>query len=154
VSHTTRKPRPGEVEGSSYYFVSREQFESLIAQDAFVEYAQFNGNLYGTSRQTVVDQAAKGAVVLLDIEMEGVRQLKGDARIRPRFVFVKPPSLEALEARLRGRGTEDEGSVRTRLARARAELEYADTAGVHDKVIVNDDLERAFQELEGFVFGL
>ena len=91
---------------------------------------------------------------MLDIEMEGVRQLKGDAWIRPRLVFVKPPSLEALEARLRGRGTEDEDSVRMRLARARAELEYAETAGVHDKVIVNDDLERAFRELEGFVFGL
>jgi guanylate kinase len=112
VSHTTRKPRPGEVEGSSYYFVSRDEFEALVAQDTFIEFAEFNGNLYGTSKQTVIDQTAKGSVVLLDIELEGVKQLKEeqsktDSQINPRFVFIQPPSLAVLEARLRGRGTED-----------------------------------------------
>ncbi|SPQ27397.1 6bb12a44-74af-478e-8b05-eb51aca286de [Thermothielavioides terrestris] len=156
VSHTTRKPRPGEVDGSAYYFVSRDEFESLIAKGAFIEFAQFNGNLYGTSKRTVMDQTARGSVVLLDIEMVGVKQLKEeqskpDAQINPRFVFIKPPNLEALEARLRGRGTEDEASIQRRLARARTELAYAET-GVHDKIIVNDDLDKAFQDLEDFIF--
>jgi guanylate kinase len=157
VSHTTRKPRPGEVEGSAYYFVSRDKFESLIAEGTFIEFAEFNGNLYGTSKQTVIDQTARGSVVLLDIEMEGVKQLKveqskADSQINARFVFIKPPSLEALEARLRGRGTEDEESIQRRLAQAITELAYAETAGVHDKIIINDDLDKAFHELEDFIF--
>jgi guanylate kinase len=114
--------------------------------------------LYGTSKQTVIDQTAKGSVVLLDIEIEGVKQLKkeqlkADSQINPRFVFIKPPSFMVLEARLRGRGTEDEGSIQRRLAQARAELAYAET-GVHHKIIVNLDLEDAFQELEDFVFNV
>jgi guanylate kinase len=156
VSHTTRKLRPGEVDGVAYYFVSRDKFESLIADGVFIEFAEFNGNLYGTSKQTVIDQTARGAIVLLDIEMEGVKQLKGeqskaDSQINPRFVFVRPPSFEALEERLRGRGTEDEGSIQRRLTQASAELAYAET-GVHDKVIINDDLDKAFVELEDFIF--
>ncbi|KAK4146365.1 uncharacterized protein C8A04DRAFT_25875 [Dichotomopilus funicola] len=156
VSHTTRKPRPGEVEGSDYYFVSRDKFELLIAQGTFIEFAEFNGNLYGTSKQTVIDQTTGGSVVLLDIEMEGVKQLKAeeskaDSQMKPRFVFVRPPSLEALEARLRGRGTEDEGSIQRRLAQAKTELAYAET-GVHDIIVINDDLDKAFQDLVAFIF--
>ncbi|KAK4148408.1 hypothetical protein C8A00DRAFT_39029 [Chaetomidium leptoderma] len=155
VSHTTRKPRPGEVEGSAYYFVSRDKFESLITEGIFIEFAEFNGNLYGTSKQTVIDQTARGSVVLLDIEMEGVKQLKeeqskADSQINPRFVFIRPPNFEALEARLRRRGTEDEGSIQRRLAQATTELAYAET-GVHDKIIINDDLDKAFQDLEDFI---
>ncbi|KAI0393603.1 guanylate kinase [Xylariaceae sp. FL0594] len=163
VSHTTRQPRPGEVEGESYYFVSRDEFQSLLARDAFIEHAEFNDNLYGTSRQTVIDQTASGSVVLLDIEMEGVKQLKKKEKeqehttqnqiiISPRFVFIKRPSLATLEARLRGRATEDEASVQRRLKRARDELAYADTDGVYDKIIVNRDLDDAFREREDFVF--
>ncbi|KAH8886175.1 guanylate kinase [Thozetella sp. PMI_491] len=156
VSHTTRQPRPAEVEGSSYYYVSREKFETLVDGNTFVEYTEFNSNFYGTSKQTVIDQTMKGSVVLLDIEMEGVKRLKEeqrntDSQINPRFVFIKPPSFGELEVRLRGRGTEDEGSIQRRLARARAELDYAET-GVHDKVIVNRDLEEAYRELEEFIF--
>jgi guanylate kinase len=157
VSHTTRKPRPGEVEGMTYYYVSRDKFESLIKDNAFIEYTEFNGNLYGTSKKTIIDQIAKGLIILLDIEMEGVKQLRKEqsrtgSRINPRFVFIKPPSYVALEIRLRDRGTEDERSIQDRLHRARAELDFADT-GVHDKVIINQDLDHAFQELEEFVFG-
>ena len=156
VSHTTRAPRPGEVEGSSYFFVSREMFEALITEDAFIEHTEFNGNLYGTSKQTVIDQTAKGSVVLLDIELEGVKQLreqqsKPGSQVNPRFVFLRPPNSEVLEARLRGRGTEDEASVQRRLVHAKAELEFAE-AGGHDKIVTNDDLERAFQGLEEFIF--
>ena len=158
MSHTTRAPRPGEVEGSSYFFVSREMFEALITEDAFIEHTEFNGNLYGTSKQTVIDQTAKGLVVLLDIELEGVKQLreqqsKPGSQVNPRFVFLRPPNSEVLEARLRGRGTEDEASVQRRLVHAKAELEFAE-AGGHDKIVTNDDLERAFQELEEFIFDM
>lgn len=154
VSHTTRSPRPGEIEGASYHFVSRDEFQSLVDQDAFIEYTEFNDNLYGTSKQTVIDQTSRGSIVLLDIEMEGVKQLKktnyDNLRIDARLVFIQPPSLEVLEQQLRGRGTEGEVSIGRRLAQAKEEMEYAAT-GAHHKVIVNDDLEDAAQQLEMFV---
>lgn len=95
---------------------------------------------------------AKGLVVVLDIEMNGVKQMKANSSIDARYVFIKPPSFEALERRLRGRGTEKDEDVQKRLEQAKAEIEYADTEGVHDKIIVNDDLDRAFKELEEFVY--
>jgi guanylate kinase len=112
--------------------------------------AQFGDNLYGTSKKTIEDQSAKGNVVVLDIEMEGVKQVQ-KSDIKARYVFVAPPSDEELEKRLRGRGTETETSVQKRLARAKDELEFAET-GVHDKIIVNDDLEKAYAELESYVY--
>ncbi|KAF1956152.1 guanylate kinase [Byssothecium circinans] len=151
VSHTTRKSRPGEIEGVTYFFVSPSTFSSLISQDAFVEYTTFSGNYYGTSKQTIADETKKGSVVVLDIEMEGVKRMK-ESGISARYVFIKPPSLEMLEARLRSRSTESEEDIQNRLAQARVELEYADTPGVHDKIIVNDDLEKAYAELEEFVY--
>jgi len=150
VSHTTRKPRAGEVEGVTYFFVSPSAFSSLISQDALVEYTFFGNNYYGTSKQTIVDQTAKGLVVVLDIEMEGVKRIKASS-INARYVFIKPPSFEMLETRLRNRGTEKEEDIQKRLAQAKVELEYADTPGVHDKIIVNDDFEKAYAELEEFV---
>ena len=157
VSHTTRSPRAGEVEGKTYYYVSRGEFERLIAEGVFIKHAEFNGNLYGTSKQTVVDQAAKGPLVLLDIKMEGVKQLKSeqsktDTPISPRFVFIKPPDLAVLARRLRGWGTEDESTIQRRLTRAAAEIDFAET-GVHDQIIVNGDLERASRDLENFLIG-
>ncbi|PLN83402.1 guanylate kinase [Aspergillus taichungensis] len=156
VSHTTREPRPGETDGVAYHFVSHDAFLSLISQNAFVEHAFFSGNHYGTSKKTITDQVAKGLIVVLDIEMDGVRQMResngSSSSVDARYVYIKPPSLESLEARLRGRGTEKEDDIQKRLAQARRELEYAEQ-GVHDKVIVNDDVDRAYKELEGFVFG-
>lgn len=128
-----------------------DAFQDLIAADGFVEHAQFSGNRYGTSKMTIEEQTAKGRVVLLDIEMEGVKQIK-KAGIPARFVFISPPSLQVLETRLRGRGTEKEESIGKRLAQARLELEYAQTQGVHDIIIVNDDLEKAYRELENFIY--
>lgn len=145
-------PRVGEVEGVSYFFVSPSTFSSLLSQDAFIEYTIFSGNYYGTSKQTIADQTAKGSIVVLDIEMEGVMSMKSSG-IDARYVFVKPPSFDTLEARLRNRRTEKEEDIPKRLARAKLELEFADTPGVHDLVIVNDDLEKAVRELEEFVFG-
>ncbi|OGM40848.1 guanylate kinase [Aspergillus bombycis] len=153
VSHTTRKPRIGEVEGRDYFFVTPSAFDNLISQEAFVEHAMFNGNQYGTSKRTIADQMANGLVVVLDIEMHGIKQMKANSSIDARYVFIKPPSFETLERRLRGRGTEKDGDIQKRLAQAKAEVEYAETQGVHDKIIINDDLERAFKELEEFVYG-
>ncbi|KAI0203144.1 guanylate kinase [Astrocystis sublimbata] len=151
VSHTTRAPRPGEAHGVDYFYVPMAEFEDLIAADGFVEHAQFGSNRYGTSKATIEEQTAKGKVVVLDIEMEGVKQIRNSS-IDARFVFVKPPAFEALEQRLRGRGTEDEGSIAKRLAQARKELEYADTPGVHDIIIVNDELDAAYKTLEDYVY--
>ncbi|KAI1432146.1 guanylate kinase [Xylaria sp. CBS 124048] len=151
VSHTTRAPRPGEAHGVDYFYVQRSEFEDLIAADGFVEHAEFNNNRYGTSKATIEEQTAKGKVVVLDIEMEGVKQIK-KSNIAARFVFVKPPTFEALEKRLRGRGTESEDSITKRLNQAKVELEYAKTPGVHDIIIINDDLDAAFKELDAYVY--
>ncbi|KAJ5833241.1 guanylate kinase [Penicillium riverlandense] len=151
VSHTTRQPRPGEREGINYFYISTAEFSTLVSQGAFVEYTCFSGNYYGTSKQTIADQMAKGLVVVLDIEMDGVKQIQENRAIDARYVFVQPPGLEALEARLRSRGTENEEQVQRRLAQAKAEMQFAQQ-GVHDKIIVNDDLEKAYQELEEFVY--
>ncbi|WYZ37154.1 hypothetical protein EsH8_II_000660 [Colletotrichum jinshuiense] len=151
VSHTTRGPRPGESDGVDYHFVTREAFDDLVSKDGFVEHAVFGSNAYGTSKATIEEQSAKGKVVVLDIEMEGVKQIKNSS-ISARYVFVAPPSEAELEKRLRGRGTEKEESIQKRLAQAKLELEYAKTPGVHDITIVNDDLEKAYKTLEDFVF--
>lgn len=136
----------------NYYFVPLDAFSYLVSQHAFVEHAVFGGHQYGTSKQTITDQTAKGLIVVLDIDMNGVKNLKADSGIDARYVFIKPSSFEELETRLRGRGTENENDLQKRLNQARIELEYANTPGVYDKIIVNDDLERAYKEFEGFVY--
>ncbi|KPM44260.1 hypothetical protein AK830_g2265 [Neonectria ditissima] len=151
VSHTTRAPRPGEADAVDYHFVSAEAFEDLVAKDGFVEHAKFGGNCYGTSKMTIEEQARKGKAVVLDIEMEGVKQIK-QSTISARYVFVAPPDTAALESRLRSRGTETEASIQKRLQQAVNELQYAKTPGVHDIVIINDDLETAYKTLEDFVY--
>ncbi|OAQ73206.1 guanylate kinase [Pochonia chlamydosporia 170] len=151
VSHTTRSPRVGETDGVDYHYVTMEAFEDLIAKDGFVEHAKFGGNRYGTSKMTIEEQTKKGRVVLLDIEMEGVKQIK-QSSIAARYIFIAPPSIEILESRLRGRGTENEASVQKRLTQAHNELEFSKTPGVHDKIIVNDDLDKAYKELEDYIY--
>ena len=159
VSHTTRQPRSGETDGTHYHFVTVDDFESLLKDAGFVEHARFGGNYYGTSKKAVSDVAngqgksidgspAEGKrVCILDIEMEGVKQLK-KSELNPRICFIQPPSVEELEKRLRGRGTDSEESIQKRLAQAKNEIEYCRTEGKNDKVIVNDDLDRAFEDLE------
>ncbi|KAH0614919.1 uncharacterized protein H6S33_000555 [Morchella sextelata] len=153
VSHTTRLPRAGETDGVEYHFTTREAFEALVAENAFIEHAQFSGNCYGTSVKAVKDVAAKGLVCILDIEMEGVKQVK-KTDLNAKFVFLKPPSMEALKARLEGRGTETPDSLQKRLTQAEKELEYAAEPGAHDKIIVNDDLEAAYRELDEYITAL
>ncbi|CAG8946246.1 unnamed protein product [Penicillium salamii] len=150
ISHTTRQPRAGEQDGREYYFVTKEAFLDLVAADGFIEHAQFGGNHYGTSVQAVKNIAEKERICILDIEMEGVKQVK-KTDLNARFLFLAPPSLEELEKRLRGRGTETEDSLAKRLAQAKNELEFAKLPGSHEKIVVNDDVEKAYTELRDWV---
>jgi guanylate kinase len=138
VSHTTRPPRPGEREGVDYHFVDRARFAALVAQGAFLEHAEYAGNLYGTSWAAVDGPLAAGVDLLLEIEVQGARQVR-ERRPDARLIFLLPPSLQALEARLRARGSDGPDAVRARLEVARRELGAVD---LFDYVIVNDDLPR------------
>ncbi|KAJ7801859.1 guanylate kinase/L-type calcium channel beta subunit [Mycena olivaceomarginata] len=124
VSHTTRAPRPGEVHGKQYFFVQTQEFKDLIAAGAFIEHAEFSGNFYGTSFETVRLVHEQGRRCILDIEAQGVRQIKAST-LDPIYLFISPPSLSALRTRLQGRGTETDASVQKRLATALKEIEYA-----------------------------
>ncbi len=147
VSATTRTPRPGEIDGVTYRFLDRERFETQVQAGGFLEWAEFAGNLYGTPRGPVEEHLAQGHPVLLEIELEGARQVR---RSFPAGfqVFIKPPSFEELERRIRGRGTELEEAIQRRLARAHQELE-AETE--FDAVLVNGDLEQAISSLEALL---
>ncbi|UKZ73623.1 hypothetical protein TrVFT333_001271 [Trichoderma virens FT-333] len=153
VSHTTRQPREGETEGNTYFYVSEPDFISLISENAFVEYTCFSGNYYGTSKQTIRDQMAKGLVVVVEIDIEGVKQMRERAIIDSRYVFIKPPSFDELETRLRKRSTETDASMEKRLGRAKRELEQVDASGLYDMVLVNEDLAVSYDKLKAFVWG-
>ena len=144
VSATTRAPREGEQHGQHYFFHSRERFDALVAEGGLLEWAEFAGNCYGTPRQPVEAQLTSGLPVLLEIELEGARQVR---RSFPEGfqIFLAPPSFEELEQRIRGRGTDSEEAIQKRLARARQEL---DAQAEFDAVVVNDDLDVALAELE------
>ncbi len=144
VSATTRAPRNGERDGQDYYFLSRERFEQEVRDGGLLEWAEFAGNLYGTPRGPVENHLADGQPVLLEIELEGARQVR---RSFPSGfqLFIKPPSIEELERRIRGRGTDNEEAIQRRLARARQELR---AEAEFDAVLVNADLDTALQELE------
>jgi guanylate kinase len=146
TSHTTRAPRPGEVH---YHFVNVTRFKTLIAQGHFLEWTvSSNGDYYGTSNVTVLGAMNKGKTPVLDIEVEGVKQMEANG-MPWRYVFVKPPTLEALEMRLRKSGTEED--VQEALERARIEMDYAEEEKIFDRVIVNDELDGAYKELEEFL---
>ncbi|MBD2422635.1 guanylate kinase [Cyanobium sp. FACHB-13342] len=144
ISATTRSPRAGEVEGEHYFFLSREAFERQVAEGGFLEWAEFAGNLYGTPRQPVEAQLAAGRPVLLEIELEGARQVRRSFAAGFQ-IFVEPPSFAELERRIRGRGTDSEEAIARRLERARVELAAAPE---FDAVLVNGELDAAVQELE------
>lgn len=148
VSATTRSPRPGEIEGENYYFVSREQFTKMIAQGQLLEWAEFAGNLYGTPRQPVEDQIQQGKLVVLEIELQGARQVRQSCPSAQQ-IFILPPSLRELERRIRQRGQDSEAAIGRRLATAREEVE---AAAEFDIQIVNDHLESALAELEATLF--
>ena len=147
VSATTRSARPGEVDGKDYYFVSREEFENMAAAGELLEHAEFVGNAYGTPKAPVVAQMEQGNTVVLDIEVQGAAQVKA---LMPEAVsvFLMPPSLEELEARLRSRGTESEETILSRLAQARRDMPLAET---YDFKVINDVPLRAAEELRGIL---
>ncbi|GME66929.1 unnamed protein product [[Candida] boidinii] len=151
VSNTTRSPRPGEQNGIDYNFVTVDEFKSLIEDKKFIEWAQFSGNYYGTTIKAVKDVSdSMKRTCILDIDMQGVKSVKG-TDLNARYLFLSPPSIDELKKRLTGRGTETDDSIAKRIAAATAEMEYAET-GAHDRIIVNDDLEKAYKELKEFIF--
>jgi guanylate kinase len=142
VSHTTRKPRANEQDGREYHFVDRVEFERLIAEDGFLEWAEVHGNLYGTSRHEL--QRSRGARgIIFDIDHQGARQIKSTSPDAV-AVFILPPSMHVLEQRLRGRRSEDEATVQRRF---RVALEEIAHYGLFDYVLVNDDLDEATTQL-------
>jgi guanylate kinase len=147
VSATTRHPRPGEREGVEYHFVTRDRFEQLIAAGELLEWAEFAGNLYGTPRAPVLEKLAEGVPTLLEIELQGARQVR-ESMPEAQLVFLEPPSWPELERRLTGRGSESPEVIATRLDRARIEMAARDD---FDARVVNDDVGRAAAELVGLI---
>ena len=147
VSATTRGPRPGEQDGVDYHFLSRDDFDRRVARGDFVEHADYAGRSYGTLRSELESRVRDGVPVVLEIEVQGARQVRA-AMPEAVQVFIAPPSLQALRHRLVGRGTDDQDEVARRLSVAESELE-AQPEFAH--VVVNDRLEEALQELTGIV---
>jgi guanylate kinase len=143
ISATTRGPRPREDEGRHYYFVDREQFDEMIETGGFLEWADIFGERYGTPKEPVARALAEGRDVLVEIDVQGARQVKA-AEPEAYMVFVTPPSLQELERRLRTRGTETDAQISRRLAKASDELAAEPE---FDVTVVNDDLERAAREV-------
>lgn len=147
VSHTTRQPRPGEVNGKDYHFVTREEMKKEIDAGEFIEHAEFSGNMYGTSKAAVQAVQAQNQICVLDVDIQGVKNIKR-TDLNPIYISVQPPSMDVLEKRLRDRQTETEESLLKRLSAARIDLELSKEPGLFDLVIVNDDLEKAYSELK------
>ena len=152
ISATTRKPREGEVDGVHYFFKTKEEFEQMIKDDALVEYNLVHGNYYGTPKFFVEDMLKQGKRVLFDIDVFG--KVNFD-KVYPDAtgILILPPSEEELERRLRGRGTDSEEVIQTRLHNAQKEMEFAKTQGKYEYTIVNDDLEKAANELRAILKG-
>lgn len=147
VSHTTRKPRPGEENGKDYHYVTREVMQASIDNGEFIENAEFSGNMYGTSKAAVQDVQAKNLICILDIDMQGVRNIKR-TDLNPIYISIQPPSLDVLEKRLRDRKTESEESLQKRLHAARVDMEYSKEPGIFDVVIINENLDDAYRNLK------
>jgi guanylate kinase len=147
VSHTTRPQRPGEQDGVNYHFVDEAAFLDMLEQAAFLEHARVFGNLYGTSQAWVEEQLAAGTDVILEIDWQGAEQVK---RLLPatRAIFILPPSRQALEQRLTGRGQDDPAIIATRMAQAVEEMSHYVES---DFLVVNNDFEQALTELEAIV---
>ncbi|GAQ95672.1 guanylate kinase [Thermodesulfovibrio aggregans] len=142
ISHTTRKPRAGEIEGVDYFFVDKETFEKMISNNEFIEWAEVYGNFYGTSKSVLQQLMEKGYDILLDIDTEGAKNMK---KLYPEsiLIFILPPSLEELERRLLNRN-EDKDIIKKRLSKANEEIS---NYKFYDYVVINDNLEKAFNEL-------
>ena len=147
VSATTRQPRPGEVDGKYYFFLDQPRFDELVSQDGFLEWAHVHGNSYGTLRSRVQERMDEGAQVILEIDVQGAFQVN-KAMPEAHLIFIEPPSLEELERRLRGRGTETEEVICKRMKTAEVELAQKME---YDVQVINDELERATDELVSYI---
>ena len=145
VSVTTRPMRPGEVEGQDYFFVCRDTFDAHVADDSFIEWAEVFGHCYGTPKAEIREQLKRGEDFLFDIDWQGTQQLYQRAQGDVVRVFLLPPSIAALEQRLRGRGTDSDEVIRGRMERARAEISHWDA---YDYVVINDDIETCFAKVK------
>jgi guanylate kinase len=147
ISYTTRDPRPGEQNGTDYHFVSRDEFLAMAQRGEFLESAEVYGNLYGTSQKWISQENAKGRDVLLEIDWQGAAQVR---RLFPHCIsiFILPPSFEALEQRLKGRGKDNNAVIARRMAAAREDVAHVSE---FDYVIINDNLNEALRELEAVV---
>ncbi len=153
VSVTTRAPRPGEIDGVHYRFISRDDFERMIDDGHLLEWAEFAGNLYGTPAAPVAESVAQGRPVLMEIDLQGARQVRaqsGALGVEALLVFLAPPSWDVLVRRLEGRGTEDPAVIAARLETARVELA---AEGEFDVSVVNDDIDRAAGEIVALLNG-
>jgi guanylate kinase len=150
ISATTRKPREGEVDGVHYFFKTKDEFEKLIKEDGLIEWNEVHGNYYGTPKFFVEDMLRQGKRVLFDLDVFG--KVNFD-KVYPDAtgILILPPSEEELERRLRGRGTDSEEVIRLRLENAKKEMEFAKTKGKYEYTIINDDLERAADELRAIL---
>lgn len=152
-SHTSRLPRQGEIDGSDYHFTAREEFLMLVEKGQFIEHAEFAGNLYGTSYAAVESVLNQGQNVVLDIDMQGVVQMKNKLKNdqifkkTPLYLFIAPPGIGDLEERLRKRGTETEDALLSRLNAAKAEIEWGTSPGTVDYVLINDDIDKTYDQL-------
>jgi len=151
VSHTTRKPRTGEVDDCSYHFVTTEQFEAMAARGEFIEWAFVHEQRYGTSKSEVLNRLKNGKDVILDIDYQGARQIAADAELKQRSlnIFIFPPSFDHLEQRLRDRGLNSEDEIQTRLQKAADEIDAGKE--FYDYVIINDDLNVAAECLKAAI---
>lgn len=147
ISHTTRPQRPGEEDGVHYYFVSTAEFEDLVRQGAFLEYAQVFDNRYGTGRAAVEKQLAEGYDVLLDIDWQGARQVR-QSFPSARGIFILPPSMEELQDRLSSRGQDDAETIARRMRDARAEISHWDE---FEYLVINDDFDMALDDLRSII---
>jgi guanylate kinase len=148
ISHTTREPRPGERDGVEYHFVSRAEFSAMIDRQLFLEYAEVHDNLYGTSGEAIGAQLAEGLDVILDIDVQGAAILREKGQPEATHIFISPPNLAELERRLRGRGTENEETIKLRLKNAETEIR---SAAAYDYLIINDTVEEAAQLLAAVI---
>jgi guanylate kinase len=148
ISHTTRSRRPDEIDGRDYHFVSREEFLRLRAEGGFLEWAEVHGNLYGTGRVQVEHELAQGVDILLDIDVQGARQIREAKVDNTRLLFIAPPDMAELERRLIGRGTDQAAVIALRLANARREMASMD---LYDFVVVNDKRERAADTIRAII---
>lgn len=148
VSHTTRSPREGEQNEKDYHFISVETFRKMQNQNAFLEWAEVHNNFYGTSKSEIDYLLNDGTDIILDIDIQGARQVKAAESVSAVFIFILPPSLAELEKRLRGRGTDSDETINVRLTNSKKEMEEVD---LYDHVIINDSVEEAAEMLRSVI---